>query len=77
MEKAIPEYPYSGLYQDSLMDEARKINKNIKDMYIFLGFIALILSAIGLYTLVSPSIIRRTKEIGVREVIGQPSHRSF
>ena len=39
-------------------------------MYIFLGFIALILSAIGLYTLVSLSIIRRTKEIGVRKVMG-------
>jgi ABC-type antimicrobial peptide transport system permease subunit len=52
------------------MDEARQINANIKNMYIFLGFIALILSAIGLYTLVSLSIIRRTKEVGVRKVLG-------
>ena len=69
-KKVIPDFPYSGFFQDSLMDEARQINKNIKDMYIFLGFIALILSAIGLYTLVSLSIIRRTKEIGVRKVMG-------
>lgn len=69
-KKVIPEYPYSGFFQDSLMDEARQINSNIKNMYIFLGFIALILSAIGLYTLVSLSIIRRTKEIGVRKVMG-------
>lgn len=69
-KKVIPNFPYSGFFQDSLMDEARQINKNIKDMYIFLGFIALILSAIGLYTLVSLSIIRRTKEIGVRKVMG-------
>ena len=69
-KKVIPDFPYSGFFQDSLMDEARQINKNIKDMYIFLGFIALILAAIGLYTLVSLSIIRRTKEIGVRKVMG-------
>jgi putative ABC transport system permease protein len=69
-KKVIPNFPYSGFFQDSLMDEARQINRNIKNMYIFLGFIALILSAIGLYTLVSLSIIRRTKEIGVRKVMG-------
>jgi ABC-type antimicrobial peptide transport system permease subunit len=69
-KKVIPNFPYSGFFQDSLMDEARQINKNIKDMYIFLGLIALILSAIGLYTLVSLSIIRRTKEVGVRKVMG-------
>ena len=69
-KKVIPNFPYSGFFQDSLMDEARQINENIKDMYIFLGFIALILSAIGLYTLVSLSIIRRTKEVGVRKVMG-------
>ena len=69
-KKVIPNFPYSGFFQDSLMDEARQINGNIKDMYIFLGFIALILSAIGLYTLVSLNIIRRTKEVGVRKVMG-------
>ncbi len=69
-KKIIPNFPYSGFFQDELMDEARQINENIKDMYIFLGFIALILSAIGLYTLVSLSIIRRTKEVGVRKVMG-------
>jgi ABC-type antimicrobial peptide transport system permease subunit len=69
-KKVIPNFPYSGFFQDSLMDEAKQINANIKNMYVFLGFIALILSAIGLYTLVSLSIIRRTKEVGVRKVLG-------
>ena len=39
-------------------------------MYSFLGVIALMLSATGLFTLVSLNIIRRTKEIGVRKVLG-------
>jgi ABC-type antimicrobial peptide transport system permease subunit len=52
------------------MEEGRQINKNIQEVYVFLAFIALILSAIGLYTLVSLSVIRRTKEVGVRKVVG-------
>ena len=54
------------------MEEGRQINQNIKNMYIFLALIALILSAVGLYTLVSLSVIRRTKEVGVRKVMGSP-----
>ena len=69
-KELIPNYPYSGFFQDDLMDEGRDINKNIKIIYIFLAFVATILSAIGLYTLVSLSIIRRTKEVGIRKVMG-------
>jgi putative ABC transport system permease protein len=69
-KEQFPNYPYEGFFQDDLMDEARDINKNIKNVYIFLAIIATILSAIGLYTLVSLSIIRRTKEVGVRKVMG-------
>ena len=69
-KELIPNYPYSGFFQDDLMEEGRDINKNIKNIYIFLAFIATILSAIGLYTLVSLSIIRRTKEVGIRKVMG-------
>jgi len=69
-KELIPTHPYGGFFQDSLMEEGRQINKNIKNMYIFLAFIALFLSAIGLYTLVSLSVIRRTKEVGVRKVMG-------
>lgn len=69
-KELVPDNPYAGFFQDDLMNEARDINKNIKNVYIFLAFIATILSAIGLYTLISLSIIRRTKEIGIRKVMG-------
>ena len=69
-KELVPNHPYSGFFQDDLMDEARDINRNIMNVYIFLAFIATILSAIGLYTLVSLSIIRRTKEVGIRKVMG-------
>jgi ABC-type antimicrobial peptide transport system permease subunit len=69
-KELVPNNPYEGFFQDDLMNEGRDINRNIKNIYIFLAFIATILSAIGLYTLVSLSIIRRTKEVGIRKVMG-------
>ncbi|MBL7111262.1 MAG: FtsX-like permease family protein [Bacteroidales bacterium] len=74
-KEIIPNQPYEGFFQDDLMDEARDVNRNIKNINIFLAFLAIIISAIGLYTLVSLSIIRRTKEIGIRKVNGAPIFR--
>ncbi|MBI9055738.1 MAG: FtsX-like permease family protein [Bacteroidales bacterium] len=66
----VPNYPYEGRYQEELLEEAKQVNKNIKVMFVFLAICALFLSAIGLYTLVSLSVINRTKEIGIRKVLG-------
>jgi cell division protein FtsX len=66
-------FPYR-LYNGSMLvestDEADEVNTNLVTMYTFLGVIALMLSATGLFTLVSLNIIKRTKEIGVRKVLG-------
>lgn len=66
----VPNYPYEGFFQEELLDEAKQINRNIKVMFVFLAICALFLSAIGLYTLVSLSVLNRTKEIGIRKVHG-------
>ena len=50
--------------------ESAEVNYNIKIMFIFLGAIAVLLSAIGLFSLVSLNLIKRMKEIGVRKVLG-------
>ncbi|MFC2104480.1 ABC transporter permease [Bacteroidota bacterium] len=68
--KLVPNFPYEGEYQEELLNEAKQVNKNIKIVFIFLAICALFLSAIGLYTLVSLSVINRTKEIGIRKVLG-------
>lgn len=57
-------------YMDEQMVEANTVNNNIVKMFIFLGIVALMLSATGLFTLVSLNIIKKMKEIGVRKVLG-------
>jgi putative ABC transport system permease protein len=57
-------------YMDNESGQMAEVNNNIKVMFIFLGSIAALLSAIGLFSLVSLDIIKRMKEIGVRKVLG-------
>jgi putative ABC transport system permease protein len=57
-------------YMDNQIQEAVEVNTNIRTMFTFLGTVAAILSAIGLFSLVSLDIIKRMKEIGVRKVLG-------
>lgn len=68
--KEIPNRPYDGFYQEDLVKEAKIVNNNIVIIFSFLGVIAIILSGIGLFTLVSLNVIKRIKEIGIRKVLG-------
>ena len=65
-----PNTPFNANFMDRVVAEMDYVNTNIKIMFQFLGLLALVLSSIGLYTLVSLSIIKRVKEIGVRKVLG-------
>ncbi len=70
----LPNYPYIGRFQEDTMEEAKTINRSIKQVNMFLAIVATFLSLIGLYTLVSLNIISRTKEIGIRKVMGASIH---
>jgi ABC-type antimicrobial peptide transport system permease subunit len=57
-------------HEENVLSEAKNVNANILQMFLFLAMIAVVLSAIGLFTLVSINIQSRTKEIGIRKVLG-------
>jgi len=57
-------------YMDRTREDSAEVNDNIKTMFVFLGLVATLLSAIGLFSLVSLNIIKKMKEIGVRKVLG-------
>ena len=65
-----PDKPFNGDYQDQLLKESKSVNDNIVIIFSFLGILAIILSAIGLFTLVSLDVHKRIKEIGIRKVLG-------
>jgi ABC-type antimicrobial peptide transport system permease subunit len=68
--EVFPNRLYNGFMMGLDLNEAVKVSEHIVYMFLFVGGVALLLSATGLYSLVSLNIIRRMKEIGVRKVLG-------
>lgn len=70
--RLVPNVPFNGFLQKERLQESTDVNRNIKNINVFLAVIALTLSLIALYTLVSLTVIKRTKEIGIRTILGAP-----
>ena len=68
--QALPGKPYNGFLQSDVVDKERYMNAGFKSVSFFLAAIILLLSASGLFALVSLNILRRKQEIGVRKVLG-------
>jgi ABC-type antimicrobial peptide transport system permease subunit len=69
-KKVSPNTLYSGKYTDGNMYATQMINTNAVRIFGFLGIIAALMSATGLFALVSLNILKKMKEIGVRKVLG-------
>jgi ABC-type antimicrobial peptide transport system permease subunit len=69
-KEVFPNRLYNGRMLAADLHEVSEVNTNLVKMFAFLGVIAMMLSATGLFTLVSLNIIKRMKEIGVRKVLG-------
>jgi putative ABC transport system permease protein len=67
-----PNVLYNGQFIDDKMRESLETNYNGVIIFSFLGFFAALMSATGLFTLVSLHIVKKTKEIGIRKVLGAP-----
>jgi ABC-type antimicrobial peptide transport system permease subunit len=65
-----PNRMYNGRMLVEGLQESEEVNTNLVKMFAFLGIVAMLLSATGLFSLVSLNIIKRMKEIGVRKVMG-------
>lgn len=65
-----PNKPFNASFQSDSINALVTVNRNIMKMFVFLGLLAMVLSSIGLYTLVSLNMIKRVKEIGIRKVLG-------
>ncbi len=65
-----PDIPYEGFYQDESVRDAINVNASIKLVFQYVSFTAISIASLGLYALSSLIILRRTKEIGIRKVLG-------
>lgn len=79
-----PGSPLNGFFQDEVMESTISGLKDIVKVAGFQAVMALLLSCLGLFGLVSQNVGRRAKEIGIRKVLGASSlgiaglvHRPF
>ena len=69
-KQLFPALPYSGIFIDELQAEALMVNDSIRRVFRYIAIIAIMISGMRLYALVSLNIARRSKEIGIRKVLG-------
>jgi ABC-type antimicrobial peptide transport system permease subunit len=66
-----PDLPFSGFYSmRQILDEELQMQRIQVLLLSVLGGLALVLSAIGIYSLVSNLVVQRTREIGIRIALG-------
>lgn len=69
-EKRYPEYAYTGFFLDDSIAKFYKQENQLELVYKIFALIAIFISCLGLYGLVSFMAVQRTREVGIRKVLG-------
>lgn len=74
-DKYNPEYPFESLYMEDFIDPITKGLGIVNKIVYFFTFFGILISCLGLLGLSTYSTQQRTKEIGIRKVLGASSSR--
>ena len=69
-DRVIPEYPLQGRFLDEVFDDVYQILEFMNMALAGFAFVALALASVGLFGLAAFMAAQRTKEIGMRKVLG-------
>jgi putative ABC transport system permease protein len=69
-KRVVPEYPLQGRFLDGVFDDVYNILKYMNMALAGFAFVALALASVGLFGLAAFMAAQRTKEIGMRKVLG-------
>ncbi|HWK03534.1 MAG TPA: ABC transporter permease [Puia sp.] len=72
-----PLQPFSGYYQDEIGARAIYSNKMVAGIFSRFALISIFLAATGLFALVSLTVLKKTKEIAIRKVVGANGRHIF
>ena len=65
-----PDYPFDYRFFDEVFDSAYKLERKTASIFTIFASLALFIASLGLFGLASFTTIQRTKEIGIRKVLG-------
>lgn len=70
-KELFPGKPFESQLQEELVfSEANEYNNNLKQIFFFITILGVLLSVSGIYALANLNVQKRTKEIGIRKVLG-------
>jgi putative ABC transport system permease protein len=70
MNKFSPGYPFEYFFQDEYFDKLYKSETRLMEIVGYFTFLAIFIAALGLFGLASFTAEQRTREIGIRKVLG-------
>ena len=74
-KKIFPNKPFTGFYQVEVAKEAYETSKSIAQIFSWFAIISVLLTATGLFALISLTVLKKMKEIALRKVVGaSPGH---
>ena len=65
-----PDYPFSYYFIDENFDQLYRSEEKLQRIFSYFAFLSMLIGCLGLFGLASYSAERRTKEIGIRKVLG-------
>jgi len=75
--KLYPLKPFRGYYQDEIAVESSHVNKSIATIFFWFAIISVLMAATGMFALVSLSVLKKTREIAIRKVVGADDRHIF
>jgi putative ABC transport system permease protein len=70
METFFAGYPFEFRFFDDIFDQAYRAEQKLGDLFIICALMAIFIACLGLFGLVAFTAEQRTKEIGIRKVVG-------
>lgn len=69
-ERAVPEYPFDPAFVDATFADDLREDRQLGQLFGAFGLVAVVLACLGVFGLAAHAAERRTKEIGIRKVLG-------
>lgn len=69
-DKYFPEYVYNASFLDENINKFYETEQRLSSMYKVYALLAIFISCLGLYGLISFMVVQKTKEVGIRKVLG-------
>lgn len=75
--KLYPDKPFRGYYQDELDARAANVNESVAVIFRWFAIISVLMAATSMFALVSLNVLKKSKEIAIRKVVGAEDRHIF